>query len=604
MVYQSELVGWRWKSNTDCQGLRLLVRALPLLLCTAILVLLVACGRTNQALVASNGSNQPERGDWIVVQFPNEPGSLNPFLDTSFIRHIILDGGNGSGITESLLRYNTTDWTFTEPLLAQTYPDISQDHLRYTFAVRQGVHWHDGKPFTAEDVLFSMKALMCPFTDAAPFRGAFTELANVELLEDQKVRFTFNKSYYTNLEAAGGISILPKHIYDASGLLDHIPLVDILNPQAKTNELLRRFGQEFNRHSANRAHIGTGPYKFSKWETGKEVVLNRNADYWGEKPYLDRIVFRFITDTTAALTLLKNGEVDFVPRLDPIQYVDQTKRPAFEKSFVKTTYDIGSRVFITWNNDRPLFKDKRVRQAMSLLIDRQQIIQAVLFGLGKPAASMFPPSSPNSNPAVKSPPYDPQGAATLLDEAGWIDHDGDGVRDKDGVPFRFEMLSPSGNRTFDQLLSIFKESFRKAGIDMVERRLETALVMQTRLDRRFDATIATLTPGNLNEDPYYTLHSQAAERGQNVAGFRNPEVDRLIEQARTEFDAEKRRQLFWQLQEIVRDEQPYTYLYYIEWAAAYQGRFQNVKWLPIAPGYDINSWFVPRAAQRFATSQQ
>ncbi len=569
------------------------------------LSLITGCSRPDRAAgPASGAGSPPEPGDWIVVRYEGEPDTLNPIISTNAMASYAQYGANNSQISEMLLRYNMEDWTFTEPLLAESYPEASEDHLVYTFTIREGVKWHDGQPFSAEDVLFSAKAAMSPLVDSAPMRSYFVELSNVEIVDGRKVRFTFAKPNFQNVWNIGSnLYIVPKHVYDAQGVLDAFTYKDMIGSKGRTDEKIKAFADQFNKHAASRAPIGTGPYKFEKWETGQEIVLVRNEDYWGTKPYLDKVLVRIINDYPAALTALKAGSVDLNPRLTTIQYAQQTSGAAFDSQFAKARYSIPSYYYIGWNLDRPFFKDKRVRQAMTMLVDRQQIIDTVRFGLGKIIAGHFNPNSPDLNPNIQPLPYDPKRAAELLDEAGWKDSNGDGIRDKDGVPFRFEFLGQAASTFVDQLMPIMKEELRKVGIDMVERRLEFNVLIETIKDHKFDGYSGAWVSG-LVSDPFQLWHSSSiANKGSNYVSFRNPEADGLLEQARVEFDAEKRKQLYWRWQEIIHDEQPYTFLFVPEESAAYDKRFQGVAWLPPRPGYDLNAWFVPKGSQKYTAAQ-
>ncbi len=566
----------------------------------AVFLMFAACSRPDQhASTEVSADQQPVTGDWAVVRFESEPENLNPVTSQTTNATYTEYGINGSHVFETLLGYNMKDWSFTQPILAESYPEISEDHLTYTFTIRDGVRWHDGRPFSAEDVLFSAKATMLPLVDSAPTRSYFGELNNVEIVDGRKVRFSFTKPNFMNVVSLGStFPIAAKHVFDPNGLLDGMSYKDIIGPKGRTDANARKFAEEFNKHPANRVPVGTGPFKFERWDTGKELVVVRNDDYWGPKAYLDKIVYRFIQDYTAALAALKSGDIDFNPRLLPIQYAQQTTGQQFEAQFSRGTYAIPSYYYIGWNMERPYFQDKRVRQALTMLVDVPQIIETLRFGLAKRTLTHFNPSSNDYNTSLKPYPYDPKRAAELLDEAGWKDTNGDGVRDKDGMPFRFEMLA-SSNSTLIQLLPILKEQLRKVGIDMTERQLEFTVYVENLKDHHFDAALGGWS-ADLISDPYQLWHSSSASnRGSNYVSFKNAESDRLIEEARLEFDAEKRKQLYWKWQEILYDEQPYTFIFVPEESAAWQKRFQNVTWYPARPGYDLRTWFVPAAAHRY-----
>ncbi len=557
-------------------------------------------GRNPEATPADAG--QPVQGDWVIIRYESEPDTLNPLTRQSTTAAYAISGVNNSQIYEFLMNYNTKDWGFTEPLLAEGYPAASPDHLAYTFTIRDGVKWHDGQPLTAADVLFTFLATMCPLVDAAPARSFFTELADIQV-DGRNVRFTMSKpSVFNVYNLANTIPIIPKHVFDPEGLLDGFTFKDMAGAKGKTDPKIKKFADQFNKHPNNRAPIGTGPYKFEKWETGREIVLSRNDNYWGKKPYLDKIVIRVINDYTAALTALKAGEVDFVPRLLPIQYAQQMSGPGFEDQFTKVKYSIPAAFYVMWNNERPIFKDKRVRQAMTMLIDRQKIIDTIRFGLGRIGVTPINPKSRLFNPNLQPWPFDPKRAAQLLDETGWTDHDGDGIRDKDGVRFRFEFLGSMGSTVYAQLAPIVKEELRKVGIEMVERIIEFNVELESLKDHKFDSAVLGSTY-DLEQDWYQVWHSSSSlNRGSNYSSFKNADSDRLLEQARLEFDDEKRKQLSWRWQEIIHDEQPWTFLFYQEEPAAYGKRFQNVQWVPLRPGYDLNSWWVPKNLQKYKNS--
>jgi len=575
-------------------------RQLQIVAALAAVLLAFACGGPPRPAETSRAdAGQPVQGDWAVVRFEAEPDTLNPLISVTAVGHYALWGARNSQIYELLMGYNTTDWDVTEPLLAESRPEVSEDRLTYTIRVRDGVKWHDGMPLTADDVVFTYKAVGSPLTDTAPVRSYLTDLADIQA-DGRTIRFlmrqpnAFNeRNVVTNL-----LPIIPKHVFDEKGLLDGFTYKDIVGPKGKTDPKIKEFAELFNHHPANRAPVGTGPYKFEKWESEREIVLKRNDEYWGQKPYLDKIIYRTITDPVAALAALKAGEIDLQPRLLPVQYQQQTSGPGFDEQFAKATYSIPTSYEILWNNERPFFREKNVRQAMTMLVDRQKIIDTIRVGLGRIGITPFNPDARDFNPNIKPWPYDPKRAAELLDEADWKDHDGDGIRDKNGVKFRFEFLASSGSATLKQISAVIVDQFRKVGIQVTERAMEFALMMETLKEHRYDASAIGFAP-DLVQDPYQSWHSSSTVGGTNYQNFKNAESDRLLEQARQEFDNEKRKQIYWRWQELIQDEQPVTFLYYQIEPAAYSKRLQNVRWLPLRPGYDLLTWWVPAAQQKY-----
>jgi len=555
------------------------------------------------AILVSCSGPGPEPEHSAVVRLEGEPDVLNTTLSTSPFSNYVLVGALGSMLCEQLLRYDATTGLPTVPGLAAGYPEVSDDHRVYTFTIREGVKWQDGRPFSAEDVLFTVKAAMTPSVDSAAFRSYFSSLADAELVGSNRIRFHMSEPYWLNdASLSTNIVPLPRHVFDPDGLLDRYKFRDIVDAKAAGDPVLKKFGESFNSNPANRAPVCTGPYKLEKWTAGQELVLVRNEQYLGEKPHLDKVVYKIIPDATTALTALKSGQIDFVPRLAPAQFHEQTGGRAFQEQFVKTTYHVPQMTYIGWNETRPFFADKRVRQALTMLVDREKVIEAVRRGMGSMAASPFAPGSPDFNPNIQPLPYDRQRALALLDETGWTDHNGNGIRDKNGIEFKFEILVSASNAAGPALLDILQDAFGKAGMTVTGRRLEAAVFQSTLRDQKMDASIGNWIT-SLQFDPHQLLHSDSARnRGSNYFNFRNAEADALMEQARIEFDAEKRKQLYWRFQEIFHDEQPYTLLYYPADAAAYHNRFQNVQFLHQRPGYDLTLWSVAPGVQRVAAA--
>jgi peptide/nickel transport system substrate-binding protein len=518
------------------------------------------------ASVAGGEIRQPADrvdGDWLVTQLSAEPGTLNLITATDAYAAEI-----NSYIYESLIKRDEQSLE-NVPVLAERW-EISDDHLSYTFYLKNNIKWEDGYPFTAKDVIYSFDRIMDPKVDAANLRNYYQDIQKVEALDDYTVRFHYRIPYFRALEFCGGIPIVPAHLF--------------------------KEGEDFNQHPIGRKPVGTGPYKLLHWETGKEIALEKNENYWGEKPALKRIVFRVITDSTVGLQVLKQGGLDEMS-LRPIQWEKQTQTRRFNENFQKLSYYLPSYSYIGWNMRKPIFSDKRVRRAMTMLVDRELFLKKILFGLGTVVAGTFYVNSPEYDKDIKPYPYDPAGALALLKSAGWDYRNGGDVLEKDGTPFEFQFLVPAGSKTGEQLATMLQENLKDIGIRMTIRKFEWAVFVQKVEDQDFDACTMSWSLG-WETDPYQIWHSsQAGPKGSNFVGFKNDEADKLLEEARQEFDAKKRDKLYYRFQEIVHEEQPYTFLFTTKALVAVSRRFRNVEVYPmgIAPLY----WWVPKDLQKY-----
>jgi peptide/nickel transport system substrate-binding protein len=512
-------------------------------------------------------SGGPVNGDWLISLLSAEPATLNPITATDAYASNVDDY-----IYESLLRRDEKSLKLV-PVLAESW-EVSADHLTYTFHLKENIHWQDGYPFTARDIQFSFNRIRDPKVDAAPLRNYYQDIEKLDVVDDYTVRFHYRMPYFLALEFCGGMPIVPAHLF--------------------------KKGEDFNTSPIGRHPIGTGPYKFLKWDTGEQIVLVRNDRYWGKKAHLDRIVFKIITDSTVALQVLKQGGLDLMD-LRPIQWEKQTQNKRFKENFRKLKYYLPSYSYIGWNLRKPLFADPKVRWAMTMLVPRQTILDRLLFGLGTVVTGPFYVNGPDYDHSIKPIPYDPKGAVALLKEAGWADHDGDGILDKDGTLFSFEFLIPAGRKLSEQIATILQENLKDIGIRMEIRKLEWAVFIQRIQQHDFDACTLGWSLG-WEQDPYQLWHSSQAKDGSDFVGFKNAEADRIIEEARREFDAAKRHQMYKRLDEIIHEEQPYTFLFTTEALVAVSRRFQNVNVYPM--GLYPREWWVPENLQRYKDQKE
>ncbi len=665
-------------------------------------------------------TGEPVTGDWVVMDLLDEPESLNPFTSTSASATNIYN----NYIYESFLQTERKPPWDDEPLLTESLPEISDDHLIYKWKLKSGIYFHDGHPLTMRDAVFTLKAIMNPYVDDLPTKPYYAELDSMDLLDDLNLVMYCVQPYFLHQGFLGGFSILPEHVFDAAGLMSDltyfqvkngsafgriaeyienkedikwrelIPAVtlaalersiesstndkikwrdvreavpgfdnlsirerfdkvtalladhpdgagavrlsnevfkstnDVLNTLPITAEIksrsradgfplrdelrgvcrdihdrIEKFGRAFNTHPQNRSPtVGSGPYIFESWSTGQEIVLKRNANYWRGEGYawLDKIVWRVLTDQTASLVALKNGEIDFVETLRDLQYLTMTNRQSFLDEFVKSTYIIPSYNYLGWRNTHPIFKDKWVRRAMTHMVRREDVRDKLLFGFAEIVTGNFYRYGKDYDSSIVAYKYDPEEAVRLLKEAGWEDVDGDGILEKDTLEFRFEMLIPSVSSFAQQLTSILREDLYMIGVEMNIRQLEWSVFINNYIrNHNFDACYLGWVFG-MKGDPKQVWHSEAARgRGSNHIQFVNAEADSLIDAARVEFDEEKRIAMYHRFQRILHEEQPYTFMFSTMRKPAYDKRFKGVRWYPFRPGYLFDEWFVPKDEQKF-----
>jgi peptide/nickel transport system substrate-binding protein len=455
-------------------------------------------------------------------------------------------------------------------------------------------------------VLFSIKAIKCPLVNAPFLRVYFDSVVDAQLVDEYSIRFTIREPYFLNESVLGGIDVLPRHYYDPENLLKDVSIADLRKPIDELPAGVKKFADNFNRNFS-RNPMGSGPYKFGSWKTGREIELIRDLDYWGngkegiDQSYLDRYKYRIINNPDAALVRLKSGSLDEMG-LTPVQHVRGTDSQRFRSQFRKYDYFSPNYSYIGWNNDHPIFRDKQVRKAMTHFTNRKQMVKTILFGLGEVVEGPIYFFRPEYDKTLPSYAYDPAKAMQLLTEAGWRDSDGDGVLDKvidgENVPFRFEIKVNSGNPTRKSVALSLQDELRRYGIAATVRELDWTIFLGDVKTRKFDAVLLGWAMPVSEPDAYQVWHSsQSANNGSNHIAYKNARVDQILEQYRREFDEQKRIALYQEFQQILSDEQPYTFLFVGKSVVAVQRRIHGVEVLPV--GLHPIEWWVPQASQRY-----
>ncbi len=531
-----------------------------------LLLILSGCGPSEKIGVNSSGDTKPAYGDILVEGSIGDASNLIPILASDNSSHEI------SGmIFNGLVKYDKDINVVGD--LAESW-DISPDGLVITFHLRKGVKWHDGQPFTAEDVLYTYQVTIDPKTPTA-YAGDFLKVKKAEVLDPYTFRVTYDKPFAPAL-MSWGAAIYPKHLLA---------------------------GKDISQSPLTRRPIGTGPYKFKEWVTGQKIVLVSNPDYFEGRPYTDGFIMRIIPDMATMFLELRANGIDQMG-LTPLQYTRQTEAPLFRKNYNKYRYLSFSYTYLGYNLKSPLFIDKRVRQALAHAINREAIISGVLLGLGKPATGPLKPGTWAYNPNVRTYPYDPQQARALLAEAGWKDTNGDGILDKDGQPFSFELISNQGNEVRGKCAEIIQENLAQIGIDVKIRILEWAAFVNDFINkRRFDATILGWTIP-MDPDLYDVWHSSKTRMEElNFISYANPEVDTLLEKGRSTFNQKERKRCYDRIQEILAEEQPYNFLFVPDALPIIHARFRGIEPAPIGISYNFIKWYVPKEEQRLVMTR-
>jgi len=501
------------------------------------------------AALALGGACAPDAGPSdagsrpLVLGYASELQGLNPLLSTD---------QNANELIYFLLftPLVTYDDEFRPaPALAEGW---TLTDTAVTFRLRDDLAWHDGAPVTARDVAFTFQRAKDP-AFASPLAAAYlANVASVEVTGEHEVRFRFTAPHSEPLEDFYWPPI-PAH------LLSDVPATEM--PQAPYN----------------RAPVGNGPYRLVRWDVNQRLVFTANPDYpegLGGPPEITEVVYRIIPDQTTMLAELMSGGIEMDGPLAP----SQVERVVAEDDLELMSFPWRQFTYIGWNTRRPQFADPAVRRALTMAIDREAIVRTVLEGHGSVASGPIPPwhrFAPDREPL----PYDPEAAAAALEEAGWRDTDGDGVRERDGVRFAFALLTNQRSPIYGDVARIVQSDLRAVGVDAEPRLLEWQSVLASHRGRDFDAVLTNWVLDNFRVDPRALFHGSQVdiENSANRSSYANPVADSLMDLGARTLDEERAAEIWAEFARVLQRDQPVTFMFWQQELAAVSRRLDGVR---------------------------
>jgi peptide/nickel transport system substrate-binding protein len=557
---------------------------------------------------------EPSFGDWVITGIITEPDNLNPFMGLSAY----------SIYMHPLLYQSLTvidNITVEEkPLLAEALPVVSADGLRYTYQIRSDATWDNGSPILAEDIAFTIKAVLHPYSNTGIIKPYYSNISNIELYPEnpRKITFVLNEKYILSRYSIGSMPILPRYIYDEQNQLAKFNFTEVINgkEKLKNNTDFMKFAEDFNAPARLRNPkylTGSGAYLLEKWDTQQQLVFKRKTNWWGYKhskttpvlqAYPDKIIYKITNTINTAVTEMKAGNIDAIHGIPPKDFEELKENDIMKRHFNFYTNTQYAFMYIGLNNlpknsTNPALGDVKVRRALAYLTDVDKILDKIYYGYGKRIANIGLTNNKEMyNPEFKPIPYNFEKAQQLLDETGWKDSNNDGIRDKviNGKKYdlTLDFITVTGSVTTQNIALMIQQSAKPAGIKINLINQEGNVFIQRLKNRDFDMYISawSIPPGPF--DCYQILHSKSIDASSNFIGFSNFEADKLIEQIRVELNPEKRKKLYYELEKIIYEQQPYIFMWQPKERLIIHKRFQNQIIFDANPGFSPNMFWTPK----------
>jgi peptide/nickel transport system substrate-binding protein len=504
-------------------------------------------------------------GGEFTELFEAQPAKLTPYISSDVYSTRVLDR-----VCQSLSSFDPKTLRMVGAL-ADGW-QIDPNGLWIRAHINPRARFSDGTPVTSEDVRWTyMDFIKNPLIEAERARSTQDNLKEVKVVDGLTVDFMFKEAFFTNILIALGNPILPKHYY----------------AKFEPSQINQGTGVTMGSGPFRLAKLPSGPEDLAnQWTPGQDVVLVRNEQYWAEKPSLERLRFKSIKDDLGRLVAYRNGEGSMMLPTSPQFNKVLKEEPEFEKSnyALKWTNMRCGYSFIAWQcgpragKGLTPFVDKRVRRAMTMLLDRERMIRDIWDGIGIVAKGPNNPESPASDPAVKPLPFDPEKGKALLAEAGWKDRDGDGILENEkGDKFTFEYTYATGGEISERLARFVKDSYGKAGIVVTTRPVDWSRYQELLKLRDFDAITMGWGANAPESDPRQIFHSESIkEGGDNFTQWVNKDCDALIEKGRRTMEEATRMEVWRQFEACIAEDQPYTFVRVAPWLRFVKKDFGNV----------------------------
>jgi peptide/nickel transport system substrate-binding protein len=542
----------------------------------------------------------------VIAHILSQPDGLHPFNDNSVMRSFICS------YTQKTLVDLDLETLEYSPSLIKELPVASEDNKSFSFELKENTRWDDGSLLTGEDVAFTAKLMICPLTNNAQIRSNYsTVIESVVVDKDNPLKFTMfaQNIHWDNRLILGLIYIQQKKYWDPEGILDNLSFKEILSPKFNETEEISEWFNKFN--NADNSYkpenlVGLGPYYVSEWEASQYITIKRKDNWWGEadlskynKAYPEEIIFKIIKEDASSYLALKNQDIDVTTNIGTVKLMKLQEREYFNNNYDSDFLDQYSFNYIGLNMKpdglkfKPFFVDKRVRKAMAYMTPVDEIIEVMVHGKASRQASIISPLKKTYNDTLKLIPLDLEKAKELLIEAGWVDTDGDNIRDKiiNGVktPFKFK-FSYMSSPTSKEIVLMMRESMYRAGIVAEPTPMDFTLFYKNAMDHKFDAMLGGWGGSASYSNPMQIWHTSSwVNKGSNFVGFGDASSDALIEEANLTLDKDIHNNALLKLQAKVYEEQPYVFLYCTKRKFAIHKRFDNRGMYNERPGVILNN---------------